>query len=124
MPASRVVLVSRRDGKWISSCETALKNHGIDAVEAYNCWSAEVAHKLHGGRAIVIDGNLLCDFVSVERPGPILGLRRELPVVIFNAEDLDEQHRSAATAHRARMLDGDDVQQIARSVSAALLRSR
>ena len=117
---NRVVLVSRRAGAWVASCEQALKDRGIDTVEAYSCWSAELARELHDGEAIVIDGEVLCDFVSPDRPGPVLGLSPKLAVVGFNARGLDEQHRSAAMTHNALMVDGDDIPEIAGHVDAVL----
>lgn len=121
-PRTRVVLVSRSDGDWIRSCERALREGGIDSVEAHNCWASEVARELHDGDAVVIDGYLLCDFVSVDRPGPVLGIEPKLPVVIFNAEGLDEQRRAAAMARNALMLEGDDIAEIARRVEGVLPR--
>lgn len=119
---ARVVLVSsNRD--WLTSCETALREKGVDSIEAHNCWSADVARELHGGEAVVIDGHSLCDFVSVDRPGPVLVFSPEVPVVVFNAESLDEQHRAAATAHKASMVDGEDIVEIARCVEGVLAPS-
>ncbi len=115
-----IVLVSRRDRAWIRSCENALLERGIDAVEAHNCWSAELALERKAGEAVVIEAAALCEFVSAERPGPLLGLSPKQPVVIFDAEELDEQHRSAATANNAVMLEGDDVTEIARCADAVL----
>ncbi len=119
-PPARVVLVSRKDRPWIASCEKALGESGIDSVEAYNCWSADVARKLHGGEAVVIDGDVLCDFVSPERPGPVLVLAPKLPVVVFNARGLDEEHRAAAAAHSASFVEGEDCAEIARCVEGLL----
>ena len=50
----------------------------------------------------------------------VLGLAPKLPVVIFNAQRLDEQHHSAATAHNAVMVDGDDIEEIAHLVDVVL----
>ncbi len=119
-PPARVVLVSRKERPWIASCEKALTERGIDSVEAHNCWSADIARKLSGGEAVVIDGEVMCDFVSAERPGPVLVFGPELPVVIFNAQSLDEQQRSAALAHEASMVDGDDPEEVARHAQGAL----
>jgi hypothetical protein len=105
---------------WIGSCERALGERGIDSVEAHNCWSAQLAREPHEGEAFVIDGNVLCGFVSADRPGPVLAFGPKLPVVIFNAQGLDEQHRSAAMAHNALMMDGDDVAEIAHRVDGVL----
>jgi hypothetical protein len=119
-PRARVVLVSSSDGEWIRSCERALGEVGIDSVEAHNCWASEVARELHDGDAVVIDGHLFCDFVSVARPGPVLDIGPKLPVIVFNAEGLDEQHRAAAAAHNALMLEGDDIAEIDRRVEGVL----
>ncbi len=115
-----VVLVSRRDRDWIGSCESELLARGIDTVEAHNCWSAELALDRKAGEAVVIEAAALCDFVSVERPGPLLHLSPKQPVVIFEAQELDEQHRSAALANNAVLLEGDDVTEIARCADAVL----
>lgn len=119
-PRARVVLTSRQDRAWINSCEKVLADSGFDSVEAYSCWSAEVARELHGGEVFVIDGHILCEFISPERPGPVLALSPKVPVVIFNAQALDEQHRSAAMSHNALILDGEDFAEIARAVVSAL----
>ncbi|MDJ0851039.1 MAG: hypothetical protein QNK04_21925 [Myxococcota bacterium] len=119
-PHTSVILVSRNDRAWMRACEDALKELGIDAVETYNCWSADFAMDRIGGDAVVIDGRLLCDFVSADRPGPVLSLSPKLPVVVFNGEDLDEQHREAALAHNAVILAGDDGSEIALRVDAVL----
>jgi hypothetical protein len=119
-PPRRIVLVSRHGRAWLEACEKALKERGIQGVKTYSCWSADVARELHDGEAVVTDGRALCDFVSPERPGPVLSLSPKLPVVIFNAEELDEPHRSAAMAHNALMVDGDDIAEIARRVEGLL----
>jgi hypothetical protein len=119
-PRTAVVLVSRTDPSWSDSCKTAMSVRGIDIVAAHNCWSAEVAQELHRGDAIVIDGNLLCDFVSAERPGPVLASSPKLPVLIFNAQGLDEQNRSAAMAQKALMVEGDDIAEIVRCLEGVL----
>ena len=73
-PRSRVVVVSRKDRLWIDACEKALRERGIESIEAYNCWSAEVAGKLHGAEALVVDlwfslqaGSRLCDVGRLEQ---------------------------------------------------------
>lgn len=119
-PCIRVVLVSVKDRFWMESCERALRERGVESVKAYNCWSAELAQQLHEGEAIVMDSQVLCEFVSPERPGPVLGGAPKLPVVIFNAQEMDEEQRSAAMAHNALMLDGDDIGEITCSVERLL----
>ncbi len=119
-PGRHVVLVTRSEPAWLRSCEEALRTHGIDTVEAHNCWSAELALDRSDGEAVVIAADVLCDFVSVDRPGPLLGLSPKLPVVIFHAEGLDEQHRSAAAAHNALLVEGDDIAEITRCVDGVL----
>jgi hypothetical protein len=116
----RVVLVLRQDGEWIAACESLLRRMGIDSVEVHNCWASEIARELHDGDAVVIDGHLLCEFVSADRPGPVLSIGPKVPVLIFNAEALDEQRRAAAMAHNALMLEGDDFSEIAHRVEAVL----
>ena len=115
----RIVLVARSE-PWLRACRKALGEKGIEAVEAYNCASAESAHAQHGGGAFVIDGELLCEFVSVDRPGPVLVLGPELPVVVFHADQLDAQHREAAQAHGAAMVGGDGVREIVQRVDGLL----
>ena len=119
-PRRRIVLVSRNDRAWINACEQALTDKGIDSVEAYSCWSAEFMQEREDPAAFVVDGHVLCEFVSAERPGPVLQFAPKLPVVIFNAEVLDEPQRAAAMAHNALMMEGDDVAEIARGVDTAL----
>ncbi len=119
-PGRHVVLVTRSEPGWLRSCEEALRARGIDTVEAYSCWSAELALERMAGDAVVIAADVLCDFVSVDRPGPLLGLSPKLPVVVFHAEGLDEQHRSAATAHNALLVEGDDIAEITRCVDSVL----
>ena len=118
--STRVVLVSRGDRAWVGSFERAVGDRGIDTVEAHNCWSAAFVNELHDGEAVVMDANIVCGFVSADRPGPVLTLAKRLPVVIFNAEALDEQQRSAAIAHGAAMLDGDELEEIARCLENEL----
>ena len=117
---SRVILISREDAIWVHACETAFGELGLKSVEAYNCWSAETAHKLSGGQAIVIDGHILCGFVSAERPGPVLALSPKVPVVIFNAQELNEDQRVAAMAHNAAVIEGQDIAEISRCVERVL----
>ena len=119
-PPTCVVLVSRNDGGRLGSLERTLLESGIGSVKAHNCWSAEVARELNEANAIVFDGTLLCDFVSADKPGPILGTGPELPIVIFNAQALDEPRRAAAAASTALTVNGDDVAEIALRVAGAL----
>ncbi len=110
---ARIVLAARSDGAWIRGCEEALGARGIETVNTYSCWSAEFSQAMHGGEAFVMDAHLLCGFVSADRPGPVLRSSPELPVVVFNADELDERRRRAAMAHDALLVDGDDPAQIA-----------
>ena len=117
--ARNVVLVSD-DPQWVHACQAALHERGLEGVETYNCWSAEVAMKLHHGGAVVIDANIVCDTVSPERPGPVLFLSPRIPVVVFNAADLSEEHRAASVAHKAILLEGNDAADIARLLASRL----
>ncbi len=117
---ARVLLVSQHDGVWREACERALRERGVDTVQAHNCWSAEVAQELHGAEALLVDGRIVCDFVSPVRPGPILAPDAKLPVLIFNAQAMEDPHRSAAFAREASLLDGDEVAVIAERLGRVL----
>lgn len=118
---ARIVLATRSgDRSWFSRCENALRARGIEIINAYDCWSAELAQALHGGEAFVLDARVLCGSLSADRPGPVLVTSPKPPVVVFNAQELDEQHRRAAMKYNALMVDADDVAEIARCVDGVL----
>ncbi len=115
-----MVLVSRADPSWTERCSRALRERGIASVAAHNCWSAEAAQQAHEAGGLVMDGHILCDFVDVDHPGPILSFASKNPVVVYNAQELDDEQRSASIAHNARLLEGEAIDEIASLMDRAL----